>query len=368
MKITFVLPAINMAGGTRVVAIYARALSEMGHDVVIVTPQPEVPSLKSKLKSFLKGNGWGRPPLQEKSYFDDLGIAHCIVKNPKILQDEDVPDADVVIATWWETAEWVSRFAVSKGAKVYFIQHHEIFEYLPVERAHATYRLPLHKIVIAKWLMNVMNRDYGDSNVDLVPNSVNIQQFYSLPRLKQTRPTVGFLFHTTPFKGVDVALRALKLIKDAVPNVRIVSFGAHAPNKVSGWLNEIEFELLPAQDRLREIYAMCDVWITASHSEGFNLPAMEAMACRTPVVSTKTGWPEEAIQDGINGYLVDVNDHKDLADNAIRILLLDNESWTKMSDSALVTATNSSWADSARRFEEILKKCINFNLTINNQN
>src|SRR5208282_5263036 len=48
--------------------------------------------------------------------------------------------------------------------------------------------------------------------------------------------------------------------------------------------------------------------LTASRSEGFNLPAMEAMACRTPVVSTRTGWPAEAVKTGINGVLVDVED------------------------------------------------------------
>jgi len=31
---------------------------------------------------------------------------------------------------------------------------------------------------------------------------------------------------------------------------------------------------------------------------------MEAMACRTPVVSTNTGWPSEAIKSGWNGILV----------------------------------------------------------------
>jgi hypothetical protein len=47
-----------------------------------------------------------------------------------------------VIATWWETAEWVDRLSVSKGKKVYFIQHYEAFDYLPKERVEATWRLP----------------------------------------------------------------------------------------------------------------------------------------------------------------------------------------------------------------------------------
>lgn len=50
------------------------------------------------------------------------------------------------------------------------------------------------------------------------------------------------------------------------------------------------------------------MWVTTSRSEDFNLPAMEAMASRAPVVATKTDWPEEAISNELNGYLVDVDD------------------------------------------------------------
>ena len=29
--------------------------------------------------------------------------------------DDDVPDADIIIATWWETAEWVNRSVRTRG-------------------------------------------------------------------------------------------------------------------------------------------------------------------------------------------------------------------------------------------------------------
>ena len=55
------------------------------------------------------------------------------------MTDVDVPDGDLIIATWWETAEWVNALSPNKGAKVYFIQHHEIF---PTFRLSAV-RLPI---------------------------------------------------------------------------------------------------------------------------------------------------------------------------------------------------------------------------------
>jgi hypothetical protein len=116
------------------------------------------------------------------------------LRSHRPVTDRDLPDADVVIATWWETAEWVARLAPSKGAKCYFIQHHEVFDWLPVERVRSTYRLPLHKIVIARWLASLMKNEYGDAHVDLVPNSVDHRQFFAAPRSKQAKPTVGFIY------------------------------------------------------------------------------------------------------------------------------------------------------------------------------
>ena len=37
MRITFILPSVNMSGGIKVIATYASALVEMGHDVCLVS-------------------------------------------------------------------------------------------------------------------------------------------------------------------------------------------------------------------------------------------------------------------------------------------------------------------------------------------
>src|SRR4029453_2216609 len=55
MRITFVLPDASLAGGIRVVAIYAAKLHARGHKVTVIsTPRPPKP-LKEKLRSVLKG-------------------------------------------------------------------------------------------------------------------------------------------------------------------------------------------------------------------------------------------------------------------------------------------------------------------------
>jgi glycosyltransferase involved in cell wall biosynthesis len=367
MKISFVLPPVNMGGGIKVAAIYANELSKKGHEVVLVSPIPASMPFRRKIKSFITGHGWPKTR-QNTSHLDGLGLDHRVLNRHRPVTDDDVPDADVVIATWWETAEWVSRLSDSKGAKVYFIQGHEVHEYLAVERSRATYYLPLHKIVISKWLQNIMRTEYGDTDVDLVLNSVDHSQFFSKIRGRQLIPTLGFMYAHSKIKGVDITLQVINRLRINFPNLRVIAFGSVKPEINTDFDNRIEFYLSPAQDKIRDLYAQCDVWLTASRTEGFNLPAMEAMACRTPVVSTKTGWPEEAVVTGKNGVLVEVDDIDGLTQGAATILSLPDIAWREMSENAYNTVALSNWQESTSQFEKILERACRQNQhTANNR-
>lgn len=354
MKITFLLPTVSLAGGIKVAALYAAALVRNGHQVVLVSPPTREIPLRRKIKSLLLGKGWPKTPRVPPSHLDGLGLDHRTLNTWRPIVDSDVPDADVVIATWWETAEWAAQLSPQKGAKVYFIQGYEVFPYLPRERVLATYRLPMQKIVIANWLKVLMNDTFADSNVALVPNSVDRAQFHAPPRGKQTRPTIGFLYGESSLKGVDLTLQVIQRLAGKFPQLRVIAFGSSPPFHFPHWNADIEFQQSPPQDTLRHIYAQCDVWITASRSEGFNLPAMEAMACRTPVVATRTGWPEEAIVQYANGVLVDVGDVDGLTAGAEWALTLSDPDWRAVSANAFDTVANCSWERSSQLFEQVL--------------
>jgi glycosyltransferase involved in cell wall biosynthesis len=337
------------------VSVYAQELMRRGHVVRVVSPPPPVTPIQRKIKSWLMLNGWPADQTSLKSHLDQTPIDHHILDRWRPVTDKDVPEADVVIATWWETAEWVYDLSPDKGAKVYFVQHHEVFSHLPLERCQRTYLMPMHKIVIARWLKDLMESEYGDKTVDLVYNSVDTNQFYAPTRTKQSVPTIGLLYSTDVFKGLDCALRAIERLRTRWTDLRVVSFGNEHPRADLPLGEPSEFYHSPPQDELRNLYACCDLWLTASRSEGFNLPAMEAMACRTPVVSTNTGWPSEAIKSGSNGVLVDVGDVNALAQGAEWVLSLNDESWSKLSAGAYATATAGSWRQSAQAFEQALR-------------
>lgn len=342
MRITFLVPPLNASGGNKVVARYATLLGKLGHEVVVTAP-------RHALLQHLRRIGRHK---QASAHFDFQGIDVRIVKRFGHVLSDDVPDADVVLATWWETAEWVACFGQRKGRGFYFVQGHEIYPWLPQDRTRATYRLPLQKIVISRWLADIMKAEYGDETAVIVPNGVDHAAFNAPSRGKQHRPTVGMLYSTVPLKGVDTALDAVTKIHRNMADLRVLVFGLDEPDR--RFPDFIEFTKDPAPSRLRDIYRSCDVWLSASRSEGFNLPTMEAMACRTPVVATRTGWPAEAVSNGLNGACVDVDDAVGLAVETERLLRLSNSEWMAVSENAFETVRDCSWERSAELFVQAL--------------
>ena len=195
------------------------------------------------------------------------------------------------------------------------------FPYQPVDRVEATWRLPLQKIVVSQWLADIARDRFGDSTSVLVPNGIDLNLFHAPPRGKQSRPTVGMLYAPrSPHKGNATALAAVDIAARRLPNLLLRAFGTGPLIASMPLPPDAEYTRMPPQHTLREIYARCDVWLCASTSEGYHLPPHEAMACRCPVVSTRVGGPMDLIEDGVNGYLVDVGDTEGLAKRLIDVL------------------------------------------------
>lgn len=356
MKITFVAPHADRSGGIRVIAIHAERLRRRGHEVLVVSQPRRRPALRRRVRSWLRGSP--APAIDRGSHLDGVDVPHRVLQRCRPVTDADLPDADVVVATWWETAEWVARLSPRKGAKAYFIQNHETFDYLPRERAAATYRLPLHKITISRWLVDLMRDQYGDDRVSLVLNSVDTRQFHAPPRGKQAIPTVGLLYSTVYWKGCRTAFEAIALARRERPDLRVVAFGQEEPSPDLPLPAGTSYVVRPPQEAIRDVYSRCDVWLCGSQREGFHLPPLEAMACRCPVVSTAVGGPIDVIGDGRNGYLVPVGDHAALADRLSGVLALAEARWLAMSDAALATATGYTWDDAADLLEGALRVAV----------
>ena len=230
MRVNFVLPEDSLVGGTRVIAMYAEHLRRRGHQVVVVSVPRQLPPVRNRIKSLLTGRGWPTAA-PGPSYFDALEVEHRVIETHRPITDRDLPDADVVVATWWETAVWVARLSPCKGAKAYLIQQVESnFPGQPAECIEATWRLPMQKIVVSQWLNEVARDRFGDPTSIIVPNGIDLDLFHAPHRGKQPRPTVGFLYAPhSPHKGTATALTVIDAASRRIPGLHVRAFGFDDP-------------------------------------------------------------------------------------------------------------------------------------------
>lgn len=344
MKITFVLPFADLSGGVRVVATYARILQARGHVVTVVSQPPPPPkSRRAYLKRLV---GLSQRP-RATPLLGSLGERHRVLERPRPVEARDLPDADVIVATWWETAEWIAPLPLSKGHKVYFLQDYEAFPNQPQNRVGATYRLNMQKIAVSDYIRDIIHTNHGISDIEVVHNAVDLEQFTAPPRSRNAALTVGFLYTVTPRKNTGQAIESLERARDLLPDLRALAFGSRIPTNQMPLPDWIAYEKAPPQARIPGIYAACDLWLFTSDHEGFGLPILEAMACRTPVLATRAGAAPQLV-DGTNGTLLP-GDAQAFAEEIARFAAMPDAEWQRYSAAAHETARAHTWEDATDR-------------------
>lgn len=352
LRITFILPGSDLSGGARVVATYAENLAAKGHKVTIVSLPARRPSFRARMRELVKRGVWLTTE-RRSSHFDQLkNVAHHVLPTYRPIRADDVPDGDAIVATWWETAEWMSSYPSAKGRQFHLVQDYEVFPYLPLDRVKAVYRLPLTRIAVSKWIAEQLRLE-GDNRVITIANAVDQLLFTSPPRRKQERFTVGFLYSETSRKNSGLALEIVSEAAKRFPGLCVRAFGSTPlPEGTVSTAADITYRLKPRQAEIPTIYASCDAWLFTSTSEGFGLPILEAMACRTPVVATRAGAAPDII-NGRNGFLAEAT-VEEFLERLSWIARMSDDEWRACSDAAYETAISYTWDDATRLLEESL--------------
>ncbi len=155
------------------------------------------------------------------------------------------------------------------------------------------------------------------------------------PQLKDKR----IIFHPARMgmaKGCDVSIKALRLIKERVPNAmlvlagtkNIVDWGMTQQKDIAYLVHLVErFNLRDnvlidsyLLDDMPMIYSASEVCIYPSTaSEPFGLTMLESMASAKPMIVTRMGGMPEIIGDGINGFVIPVKGYEELASRVIQL-------------------------------------------------
>ena len=167
----------------------------------------------------------------------------------------------------------------------------------------------------------------GDHHVDpakmaIVPVGVDTELFRPLP---DVAPVPGRLVTTASadvtMKGLRYLLEALAKLRTERPDAHLVVIGRRKEGGRSdetirrlGLEDAVEFVSGVPEERIIELYAEAQMAVVPSLYEGFSLPAIEAMACGTPLVATSGGaLPEVVGKDGDTALVVPPGDADALA-------------------------------------------------------
>lgn len=351
MRITFLMPSDNLTGGNRVVAIYAQQLLARGHEVLVISCAPDRLSLRDTVRAMLKRDwsGLRQHNHPEPGHIALSGVPHKVLERPRAISAADVPDADILIATWWETAVWMHAMPASKGRKVHLIQGYEVWHGSHMAaQVHATLQLPNVKIAISSDLKHTIEGKLGNLGITVVPNAVDLTQFNAPTRSRQPAPTVGFVYAVAAIKGADICAQACELARRDIPDLKVVAFGADQPSPEVPLPLGADYFYRPAQTALKGIYGRCDVWLFGSRLDSFGLPILEAMACRTPVIAVPIGAAPDLLGDG-TGVLVSKESPQAMAAAIVALCRLSASDWQQRSDRAYQKAHSYSWEDATTR-------------------
>ncbi|MGH9734148.1 MAG: glycosyltransferase family 4 protein [Candidatus Acidiferrales bacterium] len=228
-----------------------------------------------------------------------------------------VPDSDVIFATAWHTVQSVLQVGPVKGEKCYLIQHYETFLGRR-DLVDATWRLPIHKVVVSKWLAQI-GCDLGVAGLTHIPNGIDHVRYLLKQRIADRQPQVAMMCSSIPFKGSRKGIEALEVAQRRYPTLKVVLFGKERRKQ---WIpDSFDYHRDPAQEFLvDEIYNKSSIFLSPSLAEGFALPPAEAAACGCAIVATDSGGIRDYVEDGLSGLLSEPGDAAALAANLCQLL------------------------------------------------
>jgi len=171
-----------------------------------------------------------------------------------------------------------------------------------------------------------------DIDIEVIYNFIDTSKYPTIGVEECNRSSLAkadekIITHVSNFRKVkrinDVIL-AFNEIQKEIPS-RLVLVGDGPDREKANLLCEKlgikdKVLFLGFSDEVTKILCFSDLFLLTSETESFGLVALEAMAAKTPVISSNSGGIPEVNLDGVTGYLSNVGNYKEMAKNAISIL------------------------------------------------
>lgn len=259
-----------------------------------------------------------------------------------------VPKADIYICTTPVSAQYLNSFPIACSRKFYFIQGYENWGGISDEQLRKTYRFKLNKIVVSRWLSEIVKEE--GEYPEVVPNGFDLN-VYSCRSNKREFLKISMVYSPIECKGFKYGWDAIKKVKERYPEITVEIFGTEPkPYFFPDW---VLYNECPDINRIVEIYSTSAIFVASSIQEGWGLTVGEAMLCGAAVVcSNNLGYLEMA-EDGITALVSPVKDSDSMANNIER-LINDESLRTRIAETGRLNMRNFDIENSYRKFKAIL--------------
>src|SRR5579862_709585 len=210
------------------------------------------------------------------------------------------------------------------------------------------------RIAVSRTAQNFVE-SYFPGDYTVIPNGIDLEwwqrQVQPIRGFEDGRPKVLFLGRLENRKGLKYLVRAFQRVRQEIPKARLIVAGEGRLR--SGferyvWRHDLEGDVyfsgfVAAEDRPR-YFASCDVFCAPSTGqESFGIVLLEAMACGKPIVASNIDGYRDVISNRREGLLVPVKDSGAIAEALIE-LLAHPARRDQLADEGLRTVRQYSWS------------------------
>jgi glycosyltransferase involved in cell wall biosynthesis len=222
-----------------------------------------------------------------------------------------------------------------------------------------------HIITVSECSKRDISKDFSVStdHFHVVPNGINTDFFYPLPGVQRSDNQLLVTNSAdTPLKGLRYLLEAVASIRKQ-RDIRLTVIGAPKKDGVIERLardlnlnGALRFTGRIEYEDFARYYADATIAVIPSLYEGFGMPAGEAMACGTPVISTSGGALPEVVGDA--GIIVPPGD-KEALERAILDLLDHPEKRRELGQAGLNRVGSAfTWRHAAQKTVDVYREAI----------
>ncbi len=195
-------------------------------------------------------------------------------------------------------------------------------------------------------------------NAEVIPNGIDFEHIAGVPKSGEESDMV-FAGRLVKEKNVDLIIRAVRILRDSIPDISCVIIG-DGPEKHSlvslseqlGVSGNIVFKgFLEDHDEVIACMKSSKVFILPSTREGFGIVVLEANACGLPVVTVRhdRNAAYSLVEEGLNGFTCPVSPEK-IAEKTLEAME------SNMSQGCVNTASKYDWNSIVSRYEDFLKR------------